>query len=151
MKQAMITVCGDFDYWVSDIMLTCLAKLSNALGQNNYEVAYADSMSNAQMANPVKSVELEAGLSRKANADILFVIYRDTERKNNLYTIFNQLRELLPRKTALVLIDIGNIDALIREQKILLSQLEGLYFLHGTRGIDKETVKILLRDIALGV
>lgn len=151
MKRAMITVCGDFsgrDNWISDIMLTSVAKLSSALGQNDYEVAYANAMDNIQIINPTESV---VRLSQKADADILFVTYRDLERKNNLYATFNRLRELLPRHIALVLIDIGNIDALTKEQKILLSQLRGLYFLHGIKGTDKETVKILLRDIALGV
>lgn len=150
MKRAMITVCGDFGdrHWVSDIMLTSVAKLSNALGQNGCEVVYADSMDNAQMANPVKSVEIEANISQKSNADILFVIHRDAERKNNLYSVFKRLRELLSRKTVLVLIDIGNSRALTTKEAVLIAQLKGVTFWSTRFGYDKLTMQTLLADTA---
>ena len=158
MKRAMITVCGEFGsrYWVSDLMLTCLAKLASALGQNGCEVIYADSMDNAQMRNPARDIKIEADMAKGNNVDILFVIYKDEARSNNLFAVFDNLRDFLPRRIALVLVDIGNNDAMTGEQKALLSQLglsrlRGLFFLHGRRGTNSETVKILLRDIALGI
>jgi len=151
MKQVMITVCCNFGskYWVPDIVFTCIARLSSALGQNGYEVVYADSMDSMHM----RSFAAEADFARdQLNGNgILFVIYKDELRENNLYAAFDHLREVLPRRIALVLIDIGNSNALTFGQICLLNQLKGLYFLHGRKGTDKETVKILLRDIASGI
>lgn len=150
MKQAMITVCGDFGdkYWVSDIMLTSVTKLANALGQNDCEVVYADSMDNAQMIDPVRGIGMEANLARKNDADILFIIYKDEGSLNNLYAVFSHLRDVLSRHIVLVLVDIGNKEALRDELKILLNQRKGVTFWRTGLGYDKLTMRTLLGDVA---
>lgn len=151
MKRSMITICGDFSdrYRISDVLLTHLARLANALGQNDCEVVYADSMDyplEPQIKNQVKNIEACVGLAVAADADTLFVIYRGEKGKNNLYASFKQLRELLPRKTALVLINLGKEEALTRRERVLLAQLKGMIFWHTGLGYSKETMQTLLKD-----
>lgn len=123
MYKAMITVCGEFGnkYWVSDLLLTCLGELCETLGRNGIVVEYADSMDNAQMRDPINSVEIEARYAAEKKVDFLFILYRDDKHENNLYSVFSHLREILPQHISLVLVAVFSPDtALISEEKEVL-------------------------------
>ena len=132
--RAMITVCGKYGdgYWVSDLMLTLIAKLSQRLAKRGVEVIYADSVNNAQMQE-IDGILCEARLANVYQVDTLFLIYRDEQSRGTgkLFRRFALLRSCLSTNIQLVLVDSFSHPSLTTVECDKLLLIPGITFSDG--------------------
>src|SRR5690348_3678426 len=113
MKRAQLNVMGDFGdkHWVSDLLLTAVAEISQLMAKHDITVVYVDSLDNGGVALTIpRRADSLVGLFqniRGGTKDILCILYSDPRQELQLADTFAEIRRRLPFDARLWLHDVG--------------------------------------------